>query len=77
MATYNPEDPTFKLVPFFQKGIDSIGFILKVDSNHNTILNFVIQKEDYRNPDTLMDILAVAVDSLMVNKPQSYKSPSK
>jgi hypothetical protein len=68
MATTSSDYPTFKLIPFFQKGINSIGFILTTNAKDNTILNFVIQKEDYTDPDILMDMVAVAVDSIMLNK---------
>ena len=69
MATYNLEDPVFSLVPFFQNRQDAMGFILRVNANSNTILNVIIQKEDYSSPDLLMDMISVAVDSLVQNRP--------
>lgn len=69
MATYNLTDPGFSLVPFFQNRSDAMGFILKVNANSNTILNVIIQKEDYASPDLLMDMISVAVDSIVQNRP--------
>ncbi|MCX5895907.1 MAG: hypothetical protein NTZ51_08785 [Proteobacteria bacterium] len=68
MATYTPDDPSFVIVPFFHYRNDVMSFILKVNSNNNIILNFIIEREDYASTDALIDILAVAVDSLMQNK---------
>jgi hypothetical protein len=69
MATYNLNDPGFSLVPFFQNRRDAMGFLLKVNANTNIILNVIIQKEDYASPDLLMDMLSVAVDSIVQNRP--------
>jgi hypothetical protein len=69
MATYNLNDPGFSLVPFFQNRTDAMGFILRVNANSNIILNVIIQKEDYASPDLLMDMLSVAVDSIVQNRP--------
>jgi hypothetical protein len=69
MATYNLNDPGFSLVPFFQNRRDAMGFLLKVNANSNIILNVIIQKEDYASPDLLMDMLSVAVDSIVQNRP--------
>jgi hypothetical protein len=69
MATYNLEDPGFSLVPFFQNRRDAMGFILRVNSNSNIILNVIIQKEDYASPDMLMDMISVAVDSIVQRSP--------
>ncbi len=68
MATYNLEDPGFSLVPFFQNRRDAMGFLLRVNANNNIILNVIIQKEDYASPDLLMDMISVAVDSLVQNR---------
>ena len=46
-----------------------MGFILRVNANNNSILNVIIQKEDYASPDMLMDMISVAVDSLVQNRP--------
>jgi hypothetical protein len=69
MATYNLKDPGFSLVPFFQNRRDAMGFILRVNADNNSILNVIIQKEDYASPDMLMDMISVAVDSLVQNRP--------
>ncbi len=73
MATYNLCDPGFILVPFFQNRKDAMGFILKVNSNKDIILNFIIQKDDYASPEILMDMLSVAVDVLVENKKFAFK----
>ncbi len=73
MATYNLFDPGFTLVPFFQNRKDAMGFILKVNSNKDIVLNFIIQKDDYASPETLMDMLSVAVDVLVENKKLAFK----
>jgi hypothetical protein len=73
MATYNLDDPGFILVPFFQNRKDAMGFILQVKSNRNIVLNFIIQKDDYATPEVQMDMLSIAVDSLVENKTLAYK----
>ncbi len=66
---YKPVDPGFVLVPFLQNRKDTMGFILKVNSNKNLLLNVVIQRDDYATPDALMDMLAIAVDAIIQNRP--------
>jgi len=68
-STYNLADPGFVLVPFFQNRKDTMGFILKVNANKNILLNVVIQRDDYATPDALMDMLAIAVDALIQDRP--------
>lgn len=69
MEIYKPIDPGFVLVPFLQNRKDTMGFILKVNSNKNLLLNVVIQRDDYATPDALMDMLAIAVDAIIQNRP--------
>jgi hypothetical protein len=79
MGTYNIDDPGFVLVPFFQNRKDTMGFILKVNTNKNILLNVVIQRDDYATPDALMDMLAIAVDAIIQDRPvvyNSYPAPS-
>jgi hypothetical protein len=79
MSNYNPGDPGFVLVPFFQNRKDTMGFILKVNANKDILLNVVIQRDDYATPDTLMDMLAIAIDAIIQDRPvvyNSYPAPS-
>jgi hypothetical protein len=79
MGNYNLADPGFVLVPFFQNRKDTMGFILKVNANTNILLNVVIQRDDYATPDALMDMLAIAVDAIIQDRPvvyNSYPAPS-
>jgi hypothetical protein len=69
MEIYKPVDPGFVLVPFLQNRKDTMGFILKVNSNKNLLLNVIIQRDDYATPDALMDMLAIAVDAIIQNRP--------
>ena len=73
MANYNLADPGFVLVPFFQNRKDTMGFILKVNANKNILLNVVIQRDDYATPDALIDMLAIAVDAIIQDRPVVYK----
>ena len=70
MANYKPADPGFKLIPFIQNRTNSVSFFLISPYSENTILNFFIEMEDYVCPDTFLDFLSVAVDSLMLTEIQ-------
>ena len=65
MAYYHPQESTFKLVPFFQNRIDCVGFMIKIDDKSETILNMVVQKEDYNTPHVFFDILSTAIETLL------------
>lgn len=69
MEISKPVDPGFVLVPFLQNRKDTMGFILKVNSNKDLLLNVIIQRDDYATPDALMDMLAIAVDAIIQNRP--------
>jgi hypothetical protein len=69
MGNYNIDDPGFVLVPFFQNRKDTMGFILKVNANKDLLLNVIIQRDDYSTPDALMDMIAIAVDAIIKDRP--------
>ena len=73
MENYTLADPGFVLVPFFQNRKDTMGFILTVNANKDLLLNVVIQRDDYATPDALMDMLAIAVDAIIQDRPVVYK----
>ena len=58
---------------FFQNRKDTMGFILKVNDNKDILLNVVIQRDDYATPDALMDMIAIAIDAIIQDRPVVYK----
>ena len=64
----------FRLVPFMQNRTNSVSFFLASPYNHRPVMNFFIDIQDYRQPDGLYDMLALAVDSLEPYKPEAGNS---
>jgi hypothetical protein len=69
MATYHHEDAGFKLIPFLQNRDNSVSFFLSSPFDEENILTLVVGMDDYGCPDTFMDMLSVAVDSLLNQHP--------
>jgi len=67
MAQHSQASPGFKLVPFMQNKPNAISFILTSPHADNVVLNFLIELQDYTQPDVFFDMLSVAVDSMMLN----------
>jgi len=65
MASYHHEDAGFKLIPFIQSRDNSMSFFLSSPFNDNNFLTLIVGMDDYGNPDTFIDMLSVAVDSLL------------
>ena len=68
MASYQAQDQGFRLIPFIQNKTNAISFFLASPYNDKPVLNFFIELEDYVTPDVFLDMLTVAVDSLMLDK---------
>ncbi|MEI6126151.1 MAG: hypothetical protein WCQ99_06300 [Pseudomonadota bacterium] len=68
MASHQLQDQGFRLIPFIQNKTNAISFFLTSPYNDKPVLNFFIELEDYATPDVFLDMLSVAVDSLMLDK---------
>lgn len=68
MAQYSPASPGIKLVPFMQNKPNAISFFLTSPYADDVVLTFLIELQDYTQPEVFFDMLSIAVDSLMLNQ---------
>jgi len=68
MAQYSPAPPGFKLVPFMQNKPNAVSFFLTSPYADDVVLNFLIELQDYTQPDVFFDMLSIAVDSILLNQ---------
>lgn len=78
MAQNKLKNKNYRLVPFFQNRSDILSFFLASPHKDHQILNFIVDLEDFMEPDNFFDILSVAVDSLMqTNRVNPHKPGPK
>jgi len=69
MASCRDDDCGFRLVPFIQNKTNALSFFLTSPYNNKPVMNFFIDIQDYTTPESFLDILNVAVDSMSLGKP--------
>jgi hypothetical protein len=69
MASCKDDECGFRLVPFIQNKTDSLSFFLTSPYNDKPVMNFFIDVQDYTQPESFLDILNIAVDSMLLGKP--------
>jgi len=69
MASFRYDDCGFRLVPFIQNKTNALSFFLTSPYNNKLVMNFFIDVQDYTQPESFLDILNIAVDSMLLGKP--------
>jgi hypothetical protein len=69
MASCKDDDCGFRLVPFIQNKTNAVSFFLTSPYNNKPVMNFFIDVQDYTKPEAFLDILNIAVDSMLLGKP--------
>ena len=57
-----------QLIPFLQGKDGSVSFVLISPYDKKTVLNFFVEQNESKNPDTLYDMVATAIDYLLFTK---------
>ncbi|MBN2106136.1 MAG: hypothetical protein JW832_01840 [Deltaproteobacteria bacterium] len=68
MASCKDDDCGFRLVPFIQNKTNAVSFFLTSPYNNKPVMNFFIDVQDYTKPEAFLDILNIAVDSMLLGK---------
>jgi len=68
MASCRDDDCGFRLVPFIQNKTNAVSFFLTSPYNNKPVMNFFIDVQDYTQPEAFLDILNIAVDSMLLGK---------
>ncbi len=68
MASCKDDDCGFRLVPFIQNKTNAVSFFLTSPYNNKPVMNFFIDVQDYTKPESFLDILNIAVDSMLLGK---------
>ena len=69
MASCRNDDCGFRLVPFIQNKTNALSFFLTSPYKNKPVMNFFIDVQDYTQPESFLDILNIAVDSMLLGKP--------
>jgi hypothetical protein len=69
MASCRNDECGFRLVPFIQNKTNALSFFLTSPYDNKTVMNFFIDVQDYTQPEAFLDILNIAVDSMLSEKP--------